>query len=196
MANFIPLRKIPESPDERRKLLEERVNAEEFFINNELSFVQKKVFEYLIQEKGYLKVDVETNVGFKINLSDISFDVTADIILKIKNRRFCFIKCAVSSIESWERYSIALCRVADQFWIPFAIVTDGENVKILDTRDGRLIAEGLLDLIPSRSDAEDLINNLDFILYPLDKVEKEKRILYAFDAIRCDIIINQRSEHH
>jgi hypothetical protein len=92
----------------------------------------------------------------------------------------------MNSLESWERHSIAFCRVADQYWIPFAIVTDGENLRILDSTDGRLVAEGL-DSILSKKDAEEIVKKMSFDFYPSDKSEKEKRILYAFDAIRCKI---------
>ncbi len=186
MATFISLGKIPKSPEERKKLLEKKIIAEEFHLNIGLSQVQKRILDILINEKGYSKDDIETNVVFKISLSDVSFDTTADIILKIENKRFCIIKCAMNSIESWERHSVAFCRVADQFLIPFAIVTDGENLRLIDSRDGKLIAEGI-SAIPSRKDAEELLSKIDFCFYPSYKAEKEKRILYAFDAIRCNI---------
>jgi hypothetical protein len=186
MSIYISLGKIPKSAEERKELLEKKIAMEESFLNNELNYIQKKIINFLISEKGYLKDDIETNVCFKINLPDVSFDVIADIILKIGNKRFCFIKCAMNSLESWERHSIAFCRVADQYWIPFAIVTDGENLRILDSTDGRLVAEGL-DSILSKKDAEEIVKKMSFDFYPSDKSEKEKRILYAFDAIRCKI---------
>jgi hypothetical protein len=184
MAFYIPLNKIPNSPKERKELLEKKIALEEAILNDGLNFIQKKILDFLIDQKGYLKEDIETNVNFKVELPETSFDVVADIILKINGRRCGVIKCAMNSMESWERYTIALCRVIELYKIPFAIVTDGENAKILDSFNGVLISEGL-DSLLTRMDLERLIKEIDFLPYPPEKSEKEKRILYAFDAIRC-----------
>lgn len=184
MSYYIPLGKIPRSPEERKELLEKKIELQEATEEARLSFVQKKVVDFLIHQKGYLKEDIEVNVKFKINLPETTFNVFADAILKINERRFCVIKCALNSMESWERHTVAFCRVIDFYRIPFAIVTDGENAKILDSFSGKLISEGL-DSILSREELQRLTKEVDFLPYPSEKIEKEKRILYAFDAIRC-----------
>lgn len=187
MSFYIPLGKIPKSPDERKELLQSKIALEEAILSGGLNFIQKKVLGFLINQKGYLKDDIEINVNFKIELPETSFNVVADIILKIEDKRYSVIKCAMNSMESWERYTIAFCRVADSYKIPFAIVTDGENAKVLDSSNGRLISEGL-DSVLSRWDLERLSKEKIFLQYPPEKSEKEKRILYAFDAIRCQSI--------
>lgn len=184
MSTYIPLGKIPTSPEERKELLAMRVDMEEYLSHIELTQVQRRVIDFLTSQKGYATVDIEVNRDFRVDLSNASFNVRADIILKIGGKIFCVIKCVMSSLESWERHSIAFCRVVESYQIPFAVVTDSESARILDVIEGRLISEGL-DSIPSKTDAMKVIKEKSFFPYPIERAEKEKRILHAFDAIQC-----------
>ncbi len=184
MSIYIPLGKIPSSPEERKELLAEKVKMEEYFSGLELTHVQKKVVEFLISAKGYAGDDIETNRDFKVDLPDVSFNARADIVIKAGGKIFCIIKCVMSSLESWERHSIAFCRVVESYQIPCSIVTDSEHAMILDVINGKLIAEGL-DSIPSREEAQRMAKETVFSPYPPDKAGRERRILHAFDAITC-----------
>lgn len=157
---------------------------EEYLSHLELTQVQRRVIDFLSSQKGYTNADIEANRDFRVDLPDASFNTRADIILKIDGEIFCVIKCVMSSLESWERHSIAFCRVVESYQIPYAIVTDSESARILDVVGGKLIAEGL-DAIPSKEDARKIIQQAAFPPYPIEKVEREKMILYAFDAIKC-----------
>ena len=184
MPDYIPLGKEPESPEERASLLAQKVQAEEYIASLRLSQIRKKMVEFLIFRKGYNESDLEINRAFTVQLPECSFTVRADIIVKIQGRRFISIKCAESSLESWERHAVAFCRIADQCLIPYAVITDGEHAKMLNAADGTVFAEGL-DAIPSRTEAERLPGETDFKICISEKAEKEKRILYAFEAVKC-----------
>ncbi|MDI6800853.1 MAG: type I restriction enzyme HsdR N-terminal domain-containing protein [Thermodesulfovibrionales bacterium] len=184
MSTYIPLGKIPESPEERQKLLGRVVETEEYLNALELSHIQKKVIEFLISRKGYTKKNIEVNKVYTVKLTDASFDVKADIQLRIDGKILLFIKCVMSSIESWERNSISFCRVVESYQIPYAVVTDGENARMLNVISGELISEGL-DTIPAKEEALKLIKDIILTAHPEKKSEKEKRILYAFNAIQC-----------
>lgn len=184
MSTYISLGKIPSSPEERKELLAEKVKMEDHLSNLELIRIQKRIVEFLISAKGYNSDDIQTNKDFRVDLPDASFSARADIAINIEDKIFCAIKCVMSSIESWERYSIAFCRVVESYQIPYAIVTDGEHAMILDVINGKPIAEGL-DSIPSQAEAQRMAKEIVFIPYSQDKTEKAKRILHAFDAITC-----------
>jgi len=79
---------------------------------------------------------------------------------------------------------VALGRVADVYQVPYAVITDGEDARMIAVTDGRLVAQGL-DAIPSRHEAERMLGETTFNACPSERVEKEKRILYAFEAIKC-----------
>lgn len=187
MSMYIMLGKIPTSPEERKKLIGERISMEDHLSNRELTHVQKKVIEFLVSEKGYSNEDIEANREFSVELRGdppSSFTVKADVVLNLDGRRFLVIKCVLNSPESWERHTSAFCRVADAYQIPFGVVTDSETAKLLDAAGGKPLSEGLAS-IPSREEALQLVKKTVFCAYPEEKCEKEKRILYAFDAITC-----------
>lgn len=191
MSTYIPLGKIPASPEERKYLLASRVAMEDHLSNLELTQVQRRVIEFLMAQKGYANDDIETNMDFRVDLPEASFNAKTDIVLKIDGRRFCIIKCVMSSLESWERHSIAFGRVVESYQIPYAIVTDSESARILDVVGGKLIADGL-DAIPSKDYARKIIQQTVFSPYPQERAEKEKRILYAFDAIKCSTNLSDK----
>lgn len=186
MSTYIPLGKVPASSEERKELLTKMVESEEFISNLELGHVQRKVVEFLSSQNGYSNEHMEVNTNFTVHMPDTSFNVKADIVLKIDGRIFCIIKCAMNSLESWERHSIAFCRVVGSDIIPYAVITDGETARLIDVVKGELLSEGL-DSIPSIDDALKIIKNITFQAYPEQKAEREKRILYAFDAIKCSV---------
>jgi len=184
MSTYITLGKAPESPEERALLLAKKEQMEEYMAGLQLTQVQKGMVEFLISRKGYSEDDLEINQDFSIELPGCSFVVRADIVVKMEGKRFFTVKCVMGSMESWERHSVALGRVADVYQIPYAVITDGEDARIIATADGSLVAQGF-DAVPSRQEAERLKGETAFIACPPERVEKEKRILYAFEAIKC-----------
>ena len=184
MSTYITLGKAPESPEERALLLAKKVQMEEYMASLQLTQTQKRLVELLISRKGYGEDDLEINQDFTVELPGCSFVVRVDIIVKIEGKRLFTVKCVMSSMESWERHSVAFGRVADVHQIPYAVITDGEDARVISTADGTLVAQGL-DAIPSRQEAERMRGETTFNTCPSARVEKEKRILYAFEAIKC-----------
>ncbi len=70
MSTYIPLGKIPASPEERKELLARRVEMEDYLLHVELTQVQRRVIDFLISRKGYSNVDIETNRDFRVELPD------------------------------------------------------------------------------------------------------------------------------
>lgn len=184
MSQRIALGKTPQSPEERKQLIESHLAEEGHFEKVRLTYVQRKVVDFLLTQKGYLPDDVEIDREFSVALSDVTITVKADVSLVLNGRRVMVITCAVNSLESWERHAAAFCRVVESYQIPYAVVTDGEEARMIDAIQGRVISEGI-GSIPTRGEAVDLIGHIDFTPCPEGRCEREKRILYAFDAIRC-----------
>lgn len=184
MSTYIELGKAPESPEERALLLAKKAHMEEYMAGLQLTQAQKRMVDFLISQKGYGENDLEINQDFNFELPGCSFVVRADIIIRIEGKRLFTVKCVMSSMESWERHSVAFGRVADEYQIPYAVITDSEDARIIATADGTLVGQGL-EAIPSRQEAERIRGETKFNIYPSERVEKEKRILYAFEAIKC-----------
>lgn len=177
---------MPDSPEERRQLLAKHFEDETYFDSLQLSYIQKKVIQFLLCSKGYCFENIQVNKFFPIRLKDLDFNASADMILTINDKNFLFVKCVANSMDSWERFAIAFCRAADSYQIPFALITDGETVRLINTLNGSL-AEGGLELIPSMDEAERIIKDIVVGLLPEAKKEMEKRIVFAFEGIKCPL---------
>jgi hypothetical protein len=67
-----------------------------------------------------------------------------------------------------------------------AVVADPINAEVLDVRTGKLVGEGF-GAIPIKDQMIQMISEGDSQLLSPERLEKEKRILLAFDAIRCSV---------
>jgi hypothetical protein len=94
------------------------------------------------------------------------------------------IKCAAGSLDSRERQAVAAARVIASPPLPVAVVADPVSAEVLDVATGKMIGEGF-GAIPTREQLEVILKQN--VPQPLDakRLEKEKRILLAFDAIKC-----------
>ena len=186
MSLYVMLEKMPDSPEERKQLIAKHFEYEEYLDSLHLTHIQRKVIEFLLSSKGYCTEDIEANCEFPVKLNDLNFTASADMIIKIEDKRLIFVKCATNSLDSWERFSIAFCRAVDSYQIPYALITNGETAKLLNTIDNSLI-EGGIELIPSRDEAGQIMLETTFQSCPAERKEKEKRIIYAFEGIKCPI---------
>ncbi len=168
----------------RQKLIEERINKTKDAAVMSLKLIRQMVMDFLINQKGYHAEDIESDREFEIIMDDRKTSTSADYIIRLNAKRLIVIKCSPGALESRDRHLISFARVVDSHQIPFAVVTDGSHARLLDAVSGKLISEGL-DSIPNRSEALKALNSIEFIPYPAERMEREKRILLAFDTIKC-----------
>ena len=72
--------------------------------------------------------------------------------------------------------------------IPYAVVTNGQDAELLETATGTVVAEGLAG-IPSKDQAEAWMQGFTLGRLSESRLEKERRILFAFDVLaekECD----------
>lgn len=185
MAEYFDLGKAPETPEERQELLGKREFMESLVEKQALTQVQAVVVDYLLNAKGYAPEDLKVNHTVDLALADgTPFPATADVLVTIGGRPFLLVKCSMSSLASWDRHAVAFCRVGAGQQIPFAVITDGVEVRLISGLDGS-VSEGELAVIPSRAEALNVLAAVPPAGYPEEKSDRERRILYAFDAIRC-----------
>ncbi|HXX58075.1 MAG TPA: type I restriction enzyme HsdR N-terminal domain-containing protein [Thermodesulfovibrionales bacterium] len=169
---------------DREKLIREKIGKTEERAVMSLSLIREIVLEYLLGEKGYSREEIETDRIFDITVDGRTERTAVDYLMKIGGKRFMAIKCSPGALESRERHLISFARVVDAYQIPYALVTDGFQARLLDTITGKLVSEGL-DSIPEAAQARDVVKTAELIPYPAERMEKEKRILLAFESIKC-----------
>jgi len=172
---------------EREKIVMEKAKEEEMIAQEQLEGVKDWVWDLLITEKKYRPEEIKIDPQFSLKLSDCEAMVGIDYAINLNSISFMVIKCSSSSIESWERYVKAFARVVQKYQIPYAMVTDGENAKIFDMISGSVIGTSVHELF-NRQAALDKIKDFIKIPFPPEKLEREKRIAYAFEGIKCPAV--------
>jgi hypothetical protein len=145
---------------------------------------RKMVFYLLVEKKGYLPEDIEKRVVFEVKLGQETAHSSVDFLISIAGKRAMVIKCAAGSLSSRERQALAAARVIGSTPVPVAVVADPVNAEVLDVATGQVVGEGF-GAIPVRDRIIQLLSEYSFTQLSPERLEKEKRILLAFDAIRC-----------
>ena len=172
---------------DREKLIEEQIKIEEEIEATQLTGIKQKILEFLINEKQFKPEEIETDPQFKLTLGDRETIVGIDFVVNLPLASFMVIQCSSGSLEAWERYVTSFARVVKDYQIPYAAVTDGEKALIIDVLGGRLIGESLSDLF-TRGETLNRIKDFKKIPCPANRLEKEKRIVYAFESIKSPTI--------
>ncbi len=140
----------------------------------------------LLEKKGYAAGEVRKAVAFEVALAGETAWSSLDFLVTLDGRPAMVIKCAAGSLDSRERQAVAAARVISSPPVPVAVVADPETAVVLDTATGRSGGEGF-GAIPVREQLAAIMAGRP--AEPLDpkKLEREKRILLAFDAIKCSV---------
>jgi hypothetical protein len=171
--------------DEREELIQEKIKSEDFIEMTQLKGIREDIREILSKEKGFDPKEIEIDPFFRIKLANNCYgDVTIDLAINLSDTYFMIIKCVTTAIESWERYVISFARAAKEYQIPYAAVTDGESIRIFDAISGSTLSESVGRLF-NRKESIDIIKNFKKISRAEKSLEKEKRIIYAFENIKC-----------
>jgi hypothetical protein len=170
--------------EDREKLIKEKIAEKESIEQMQLLGVKHIVYEILTKEKGFHPEDIQIDPQFVLILSTCEASVGIDFVINVEGTSFMVIRCVSSGIESWERYVIAFARAIKDYQIPFAVITDGEKAKVFDIFNGSFTQESARELF-TRQEADSLMKNFQRIPCPGKRLEKEKRIIYAFEGIKC-----------
>lgn len=151
-----------------------------------LAAAARAMIEYLLLEKkGYSRDEVRSSVVFEVKLERETYSSSVDFLIEIDGRKAMVVKCAAGSLSSRERQAVAAARLLGSPPVPIAVVADPVTAEVLDVTSGKAVGEGF-GAIPVRDRLVTLLSKETKKLSP-DRIEKEKRILLAFDAIRCSV---------
>ncbi len=173
----------PEDPEHQRLVAEKVQNEDER--EAQATRDARELTLQLLRDKGYPEDEIEVEPHFSIDIPGRTEDVSIDYIVRLEGRRFIAIKCTMA-MDSRERHVISLSRVVDRHMIPYAAVTDGIGIHLMDSATGKVIAQtSCIDAFPSRDDALEEFKRTEFREYPAERMEKEKRVLLAFECAAC-----------
>lgn len=145
----------------------------------------RKLIGYLLREKkGYRPEEVQENVVFEVSLGREQAHSSVDFLVSLEGRKAMVIKCSSGSLSSRERQAVAAARIIAAPPVPVAVVADPENAEVLDAATGKVTGEGF-GAIPVREQLLRILSETEPKPLTSERIEKEKRILLAFDAIAC-----------
>ncbi|MFT5702019.1 MAG: hypothetical protein ACI8ZB_004924 [Desulforhopalus sp.] len=148
--------------------------------------IRQELCKIMVEEKGYHPDQLETRLTIETLFSKCFVTSTIELTISHKGQRSMILRYGPGSMVSRERSAIAAARVlTPDHQIPLAVVTNGRDAELLDTRTGKILGYGLHS-IPDREDLGAVLQKTCY-LPPLegDKRERELRILNAFDVERC-----------
>jgi hypothetical protein len=174
-----------ESISRRKKILS--LLEQEIEDGEEMTAAVRNLAEkILLDEKGYSPDDLRKSVVFNVLLGAETVQSHVDFLVALEKRNVMVIKCAAGSLDSRERQVVAAARVLGEFPIPVAVVMDPMSAVVLDGVTGKVMGEGF-ESIPTKEQLYATVSGREIKPFPQEKVEREKRILLAFDTIRCCI---------
>jgi hypothetical protein len=152
-----------------------------------LAAAARKMVEYLLLEKkGYAREEVRKQVVFDVILGQETAHSSVDFLVTIEGKKAMVIKCASGSLSSRERQAVAAARLLDSPPVPIAVVADPATAEVLDVMTGKVVGEGF-GAIPVRDQILTVMSEKEPKTLSPERIEKEKRILLAFDAIQCSV---------
>ena len=163
-----------------REILQEELQDGE-----DLAAEARRTIGYLLLEKkGYGPGDVRKGLAFEVQLGAETAWSSADFLVSVDGRMAMIIKCAAGSLDSRERQAVAAARVIASPPLPVAVAADPVNAVVLDVAGGKATGDGF-GAIPTKEQLRSIV--AERTMQPLgpQRLEQEKRILLAFDAIKC-----------
>jgi len=166
VVDYVTGRKFPDTPVER---------------------VRQKLERFLVEVKDYSKDDIEVDVGREIIVGSEKVDLKAELVVNVEGKRFMMVKCEPPTrfIIPLERRTISIARLLYNKPIPIAVLTNGNETEVIDAITGKVIGESLAET-PSKDEAIKILADIQLENLPEEKIEKEKRILATFAALRCE----------
>jgi hypothetical protein len=147
---------------------------------------RQKIARILVEEKGYDKTDLIPRLKIETLFSKNFVVSTIDLVLLLGGKKFCVLRYGPGSLVTRERPAIAAARVLDKTCpIPFAAVTNGQDLEFIDVVNAQVIGTGFRAM-PTKKEGLLKIKEVSFPA-PLSgsQRERELRILNAYDVELC-----------
>jgi hypothetical protein len=176
----------PQEPEERPQFpdrLTDCLTGKEIPFSNRDN-IRQKILRFLLEEKGYRKEDIHVDREIRYDIEGAEMVSLVDIAIVIGNRTVVVWKCASGSTVSRQRQIIASARLLEDYLVPFAVVTNGRDLELLDTSSEKVKGEGFSS-IPSRQELFAFSEGFSPKPTNKRKIGNEQRVLYTYDAIAC-----------
>lgn len=147
---------------------------------------RQAVARFLVEEKGYAKEEILPDFHFTLNIAQERYAGFIDLVAICDGRMVMAIKCCAGSLGSREREILAAARLATDYQIPLAVVSDGRDATVLETPTGKLAGRGL-NAILHRRRIPDMLAAYAFPPLAPERREREKLIFRSYDSMNVNV---------
>lgn len=147
---------------------------------------RQQLARLLVEEKGFAKEELEPRLTIETLFGTTFVRSVIDLTVSVGSQRCFVLRYGPGSLVTREKPALAAARLIDpSCCLPLAVVTNGQDAELLETRSGKVLAVGMT-AIPSRARAEELLKEYP-PRPPLTGAERERnlRVLNAFDLEVC-----------
>ena len=150
--------------------------------------IRQDLSRMMIEEKQFRREELQPRLMIDTFFARCFVRSLIELTVSLENRQIMILRYGPGSLVSRERAAIAAARVLNpSYVIPLAVVTNGREAELLDTKTGKILGYGLQS-IPVRQTVLRWMAEMPVIPPPDGrKREQEMRILNAFDVERCCI---------
>lgn len=142
---------------------------------------RQNLARFFLEKKGYLPDDIIPRVDLAVAAGDRKAIVKVDFLITLSEKICMIIRYGPGSIVTRRRPSLAASRLVATYQVPVVVVTNGEDVEIIDGSSGTVTSVGF-ESIPSRKALIKLAENRHFEKISKNKAEMESRIVYIFEV--------------
>ena len=101
---------------------------------------RQKLARLLVEEKGYDKTDLTPRLKVETLFSKNFVVSTIDLVISLEGKKFFILRYGPGSMVTRERSAIAAARVLEKnYQIPFAAVTNGEDLEFIDVLSAQVL---------------------------------------------------------
>lgn len=148
--------------------------------------LRQELSRMMVEDKGFARKDLEPRLSIKTLFNHIFVCSIIDLTVSVDGKRLFVLRYGPGSIVTREKPALAAARVLDEaYCIPLAVVTNGQDAELLESRTGKVLATGM-DAIPDLEQAKELVTAYPPSL-PLTGGERDRnlRVLNVFDLEAC-----------
>lgn len=140
----------------------------------------------MVEQLGYAPAELEPRLRILSEFNGKQTETLIEMVARVDGRRLFILRYAAGSLVTREKAAIAAARILEPAYrIPLAVVTNGRDAELLETKEGKVLATGM-GCIPSRAKAGDLLKELIFEPYTdVEQRDRALRILNVFDEEIC-----------
>lgn len=149
---------------------------------------RQKIAQFLVRQKGYAKEQIESQRPLIVAAGENRGKINVDFCIHLEKKIAMIIKYGPGSLVTRHRPTLAMTRLVEPYQVPLAIVTNGEDLHVLDGKKGALLSEGF-DSLPSLEQITDIIKNASFETISEQRAEMEARVVYCYEidgSCPCD----------